>query len=533
VGEVADVTVQSGVVKEVGLKRERIQAKVLAVSEEYVELEGYGSLEFTEGFQMYGVYDTPYSQSKEEIMLGYDYQQFVLEDGRVCAALTVEELQVDRIRVLLKTTDFASIFHQGVTLYCEGDYVLTCGDSETRISGGEEINIAPDSLYFADGWLQVEALEGDELYITSITRSSGNPGYEGHLELRTYEEGIVVVNELPVEDYLKRVVPSEMSPSSGLEAVKVQAVCARSYAYGQIQNRTSEFGIYASYGAHVDDSTAFQVYNNVGENETCTRAVLETTGQVMTYQDQVISAYFFSTSCGVTTDLSIWSANPEAAPYLSSKSVSVEAAMAGDTGSNPDYGQEEIFDTFIKYADPNALEADYPWYRWSFQADLSELAGRINEKLSQCIQNNPSLVLVGQEDGSFAPGSVESIGELVGLTVLQRGSGGVIDQLLIEGTLATVIVCKQSNVRLLLGDPNQVYSNGLTNSASSTGQLPSAFCCFEGIYEGETLIGYTIYGGGNGHGVGMSQNGAKELANAGLSYIEILEYFYTGVEIKK
>jgi stage II sporulation protein D len=82
-----------------------------------------------------------------------------------------------------------------------------------------------------------------------------------------------------------------------------------------------------------------------------------------------------------------------------------------------------------------------------------------------------------------------------------------------------------------LGDASQVYSNGLTNTTSGTDQLPSAFCFFEGIYEGDVLTGYTVYGGGNGHGVGMSQNATKELADAGFSYTEILEYFYAGAEV--
>lgn len=531
-GEIADITLQSGCVQSVGLKKEHIRAKVLAVSDTYVELEDLGTFEFTNGFQMYAVYNEALSQSKEEILLGYENQEFVLEDGKVCAALTVEEFQVDQIRVLLKTTGYTSVFHEHVTVSCTEDYLVECGDSEILVNGGESINIARDSLYFADGLISIHPVHEGEISISSINRAIGVPSYEGTIELRSFEEGIVIINELGLENYLKRVVPSEMPPAYGLEAAKVQAVCARSFAYRQIQNRSAQFGVYSAYGAHVDDSISFQVYNNSGENETSTMAVYQTTGRVLAYQGSVIGTYYFSTSCGVTTDLSIWNDNPAAAPYIVSHEVSAEAASAHTPGTAAEELQnEEIFRSFIRYADPDALEASYSWYRWSFTADLSELSRRINEKLAACIANNPSLILVQQPDGSYTAGNVESIGELVRLTVLSRGSGGVINQLLIEGTQATIVACKQGNVRLLLGDSAQIYSNGLSNSTSGTNQLPSAFCCFEEVYTDGILTGYTVYGGGNGHGVGMSQNAAKELADAGLTYMEILEYFYEGARV--
>lgn len=531
-GEIADVTLKSGYVESLGLKKEHVRAKVLAVSDTYVELEGVGRLEFTNGFQMYAVYDEAVSQSKEEIVLGYENQEFVMEEGMVCAALTVEEFQADQIRVLLKTTGYTSIFHEQVTLSCAEDYLVECGDSEILMNGGESISFTPDSLYFADGGISVHAANDGEIAVSSINRAIGTPSYEGSIELRVYDEGIVIINELGLENYLKRVVPSEMPPSYGLEAAKVQAVCARSFAYRQIQNRSAEFGTYSRYGAHVDDSISYQVYNNSGENETSTMAVYQTAGRVLAYQGNVIGTYYFSTSCGVTTDLSIWNDNPAAAPYIVSQEISAEAASAhtGSTAS-ADLQNEDVFRSFIKYADPDALEAEYPWYRWSFTADLSELSRRINEKLPACIASNPSLILVQQPDGSYTAGNVETIGELVKLTVLSRGSGGVVSQLLIEGTEATIVACKQGNIRLLLGDSAQIYSNGLSNATSGTNQLPSAFFCLEEVYEDGALSGYTVCGGGNGHGVGMSQNAAKELADAGLTYMEILEYFYEGARV--
>ena len=76
------------------------------------------------------------------------------------------------------------------------------------------------------------------------------PSYRGHIELLRTADGIAVVNELPLEEYLYSVVPSEMPASYPLEALKAQAICARTYAYGHMLRAG-----YPRYGAHVDDST--------------------------------------------------------------------------------------------------------------------------------------------------------------------------------------------------------------------------------------------------------------------------------------
>ena len=129
----------------------------------------------------------------------------------------------------------------------------------------------------------------------------------------------MIVNELPLEEYLYAVIPSEMPTYYGLEPLKVQAVCARSYAYRHlIANSLS------SYGAHVDDSVSYQVYNNIEENEDSVLAVKDTYGKVLEYDGDVITAYYFSTSCGHTTSVEdVW-ANGIATPYLTGRLLSVD-----------------------------------------------------------------------------------------------------------------------------------------------------------------------------------------------------------------
>ena len=91
------------------------------------------------------------------------------------------------------------------------------------------------------------------------------------------------------------VVPSEMPTEYQKEALKAQAVCARSYAIKQMAGKRL-----AALGAHVDDSVSFQVYNNLREDAASIAAVNETKGQVVFAENQVAETYFYSVCAGLS-----------------------------------------------------------------------------------------------------------------------------------------------------------------------------------------------------------------------------------------
>lgn len=122
------------------------------------------------------------------------------------------------------------------------------------------------------------------------------PMYRGIMEIkpsRTSSKGIRVINEIYIEDYLKQVVPSEMPQSFGVEALKAQAVAARTYALSDYLKFR-----YKKEGFHVKDTTESQVYNNQKENEDANAAINATKGKVMIYKDKPVDAKYFSTSGG-------------------------------------------------------------------------------------------------------------------------------------------------------------------------------------------------------------------------------------------
>ena len=225
------------------------------------------------------------------------------------------------VRVLLTDTDFRSVYHPSVTVfYNEKEYTWT---EEQLKKTGETIHIP-------------EQKEG--IQILSIERQQGKPVYRGTLDIQWKSEGLILVNKLPLEEYLCSVVPGEMPASYEGEALKAQAVCARTYAWKQIQQQSLD-----EYGADVDDSVNYQVYGNSQPQASATEAVNATEGRIITQNGEAVEAYYFSTSAGVTVTDEVWGAETPAS-YL--KSV------------------------------PCRFDENMPWSRWQVKIPWETLAER-------------------------------------------------------------------------------------------------------------------------------------------------------------
>ena len=296
------------------------------------------------------------------------------------------------------------------------------------------------------------------------------------------------------EEYLYAVLPSEMPSSFGKEALKAQAICARSYAYTELMaNR------YAAYGAHVDDSVASQVYNNTGETEAAVLAVKETHGQVLFYEDTVAQCYYYSTSAGHTASAEdVWE-NAKEIPYLSGK--------------------------------PTAYDGESPWYRWQTFLSLKELETGINQALKTRYSVVPEQILTyDASSGEFVSKPITETGTIKSIQIGERGKGGIATRLRIEGSKGVFLVKNEYNIRSMLAPLGKEIYRENGECVTGTSLLPSAFVVLQkGVYDGET--GYLLTGGGYGHGVGMSQCGADAMASAGYSCEDIIKEYYPGTEL--
>lgn len=544
--QLADVELTDELVSAVVLKTDKFTGRVLSANENGIEIEGRGRIPLAEDYKGYRLYRELTMCTFADLTFGYANADFVRENGVICGILQAREANMEDIRVLIKASDYADILHTEVTLTADSDFLLQYGSGENTqeelFSKGDKITIDMDSDYFVGERISiVPAVLTGRIQLLSVNRSQGIPSYRGHIELLRTAEGIAVVNELPLEEYLFSVVPSEMPASYPLEALKAQAICARTYAYGHMLRAG-----YPRYGAHVDDSTSYQVYNNITEADSTTTAVKETYGQmILTDEGIVANTYYYSTSCGVGTTASIWkTSEAQMLDYLKSSRLSQSpenpvqtddgAVAAGSTEitaetTAEELSEEESFRDFITQTHAEDYEAQEGWYRWTYTVKEIDV-DRILETLKNRYEANGKLILT-LKDGDYSSQNIKNFSKVTDITIVKRGPGGVADELVIATDKGTYKIISEYNIRAVLCDgvTRVVRQDG--SEVSMPSLLPSAFFVIEPSHDKKNMIGYNIIGGGFGHGVGMSQNGAKNMALQGLGAEQILNFFYEGCEI--
>ena len=489
-GCLCDITVENGKIVGVNTKTDVVSGKVLSVSQDSVEIEGYGSVKLDEDFIMYEKENSLIS-NYSSIIVGYALQDFIVADGEVCGAIKNKPLQADNIRVIIKTSGFRDIFFNEAVFCADSGMIVETGEESYETAPGETVVFNPDTEDFNEGRIKLIPKSG-EIQFQSVNRGIGTPSYGGTIEVSLYDEGIVVVNEVGIEDYLKKVVPSEMPSGFNLEALKCQAVCARSYAYTELSNN-----YYSAYGAHIDDSIQFQVYNNSQRAESTDTAVDETAGQVLSYNGEVVKTYYYSTSCGSTTDVTLWGNTTENYPYFVAECV-------GGVDRGLTLTVESEFNTFIKGENEADYDYDCTLYRWSMEESVKEISE------------------------GFARSTGKNVGNITDIEVLKRVNGGAAVKVKVTGDKGETVIDSESAIRAAFGNANVDMNtkSGTTRYAN----LPSTFCVFEKVTEGKKLTGFKITGGGYGHGIGMSQNAANKMAES-MTYAQILEFFYRGTTL--
>ncbi len=525
--QIADFTFEKGILKKGVFKTDKLNGKILNIKEDSITIEGKGNFKITDTFKAYRLYGKLEEIEKADLIVGYDFTDFVIEDGKICAGLVMKEEKMESIRVLLKASDYAGMYHDTIEVTSDTEFTVTYGIFEQQekktFQAGEKAVIDKDGDYFQGQRVYIEpaALSG-KLTLLNVNRSQGAPEYRGKIELSLEDGKIVAVNEVLLEEYLYSVVPSEMPASYPEEALKAQAVCARTYAYAKMLHSPL-----AAYGAHVDDSTTYQVYNNIKESAEATKAVKETAGRLLYYEDDLVGAYYYSTSCGFGTTAEIWGSGADQdMPYLKAKPIS--ASEGGYTAA--DMAEKEKFESFIQQTADTDFESQEGWYRWTYTVEEIDHE-KIEEILKKRYEANNAKVLTLNEDGEYESKKIKKIGKIKDIYVEKRLPGGICDELVIAAENAQIKVLTEYNIRSVLNNGEAKIKRQDGSEAAAPTLLPSAFFMITTSKEGEDVVGYTIIGGGFGHGVGMSQNGARSMAEKEWKYEDILNFYYEGSRI--
>lgn len=527
--QIGDLVLKDGKVIKISIKPDIIGGKVLVADEKYIELEGYGKIPLDDNYKIYKVYGELSTEVTNSILVGYAATDFVVADGKIVAALIKETINARNIRALIKTNNFENIFHQQVKLSSDRDYIVTIGEKIKKYKKGTELILTPGDEMLSKGRIQIRTVsESGKIKVLSLNRSGGVPAYRGTIEISTTEEGLIIINELPIEEYLYAVLPSEMPTSYSIEALKAQAICARSYAYNQLFANG-----YSEYGAHVDDSVSYQVYNNIPEDENSVLAVKDTYGKVINYNDSVITAYYFSTSCGHTSSIKeVWE-DATKSDYLVGKLQTMEEAksVTASQTEDTDFSKESEFKKFILNPEKPTYESEFSWYRWKVTLSMEDLKASIDKNIAQRYNANPKFIqtLVKGSNGSadfYESKPVSTIGTVKEIKIGKREKSGILSELILVGSECTIKVTSEYNIRLLLAPIQNDVIRQDKSVASNLKMLPSAYFVVD--KKGNNVV---LQGGGYGHGVGLSQNGAKAMADLGKNHEEIIKHYYTGVEL--
>lgn len=436
------------------------------------------------------------------------------------------------MRIGISTTGFESLYHKKIQLISSNQiklYSILDKFSSLNIPANTNIDLEESSSQIkvtvnnkSYSFSHRFYMSGTAMKITSIKRGNPqfNPSYDGTLEFKLMDKGICMINELPMESYLSKVVPSEMPNSGGIEALKCQAVAARTYAISDML--ACRFG---NMGFYVDDSTQSQVYNNTPANQLSSDAVNATKGVIMTYNSKPIDAKYYSTSCGTGVRFEdVWftsDGKSVSKPYFRTVNFIPSIKVLPQT--------EAEWLAFYKNTNISCIDNISPYYRWHVQVSAKGLTNSLSKTLKALFEKHSSYISITQNGNEVT--NMPVLDAIENIKVVKRSTGGSITSIDFVFKNAEITVKGDSYIRsaLKLGTAYTSENDSLVLnkvSSISPNNLLSSFFSVE--KSGSSFI---LYGGGYGHGVGMSQYGAMELSKVGWDFKKILNVYYKNVNI--
>ncbi len=299
--------------------------------------------------------------------------------------------------------------------------------------------------------------------------------FTGRIEVRISERSqLDAIEHVSIEEYLRGVLPAEMSPSWPVEALKAQAVAARSDVVAGLggRNTLEGFDFFAT-----EQSRAY--LGATGHAPATDEALRATVGEILRQGDRVAPAVF-SASCGGWTENNdtAWAGPPDAAL----RGISDLAKGRGKKAS-PTH-----LDDWLRSRPDAWCAVDDTYFRWNRSYTEAELRAIISK--------------------------VAAVGRIEEIVLGERGVSGRLKSIRIRGSQSTTTIEKELPIRRALGG------------------LPSAlFTVHKSSKSGVTR--FTFTGGGRGHGVGLCQQGARGMALHGTGYRDILKHYYSGVALAR
>ncbi len=349
---------------------------------------------------------------------------------------------------------------------------------------------------------------GQDDGVKTVTWFKGYRYYGDFLYERVDGGDLTVSNRVGLDDYAKGVVPHEMSPSWPLEALKAQAVTAKNYAL------TISASKHSKYHFDVCNGTCCQVYrgrNNA--SDASDKAVDETHGVYVWYDGALAETYYYASNGGAAEDVkNVWGTS---CPYLVGVKDPYEGTISGSISN----------------------------YNWTVTYTPAQLTSRLQDrgyalgnvvslKVTQLTAlGNVFSIEIKDENGKTQLFTRERARTILGLNSMHfqisGGSGSGPSGYYVDDGGQTIPTL--SGAWIIGGDGKTAQVSGSSGYYAVTG-AGTELLSSEGSSAGAPGV-FTITGSGNGHHVGMSQWGANAMAKQGLTYQDILRFYYAGIDI--
>lgn len=375
----------------------------------------------------------------------------------------------------------------------KGDYTVVEPETDRiAVASGKDSVLCmfgDDSTFF-----QVRPDKKNDPYILTVN----GIGYRGDIEVRRFEgSDMTVINVLSMEEYLYGVVPGEIEAGSHPEALKAQAVAARTYTLGNM-------GKHSNLGFDLCNTVHCQVYKGYSaEAQSTNKAIDETKGKKVVYNGKLAQVFYFSSSGGRTEDVkNVWGAD---IPYLKSVEDKYESGKSWKYNWESVYTADEIKSVML-----------------SRKYDLGDI---LNVSVTRTSEAGRAIELVfkgTKGERIYTKGNCRSV------------LSNLYSQWYRISTDADISVGRMDGFtdKIQLSDKKVITAGGTKPIKLSTAKI--TVLGVNGVKKAVPSIPttYKFTGKGWGHSVGMSQEGAKGMANAGFTYEEILSHYFSGTSIE-
>jgi len=400
-----------------------------------------------------------------------------------------------------------------------GSFTVKCIEGEIRVTTGEKTFTSNREISFI-------ASKKANFSLGDVTVGKGfhwerkkKQFFSGNLILKKRRDGLLcAINEIDLEEYIKSVISSEMNACSPLEFLKAQAIAARSWIFSRIKKKKKR----KKENEHekMEEGEIMRIYGNeehelfdVCADDHCQRyygitkfaseeveiAVEETRGLVLMYGKSLCDTRYSKCCGGITEEFSTaW--DEKKVPYLKS--------LADSKWDIPPLRTESDVERWVN-------SSPHVFCNVKHRGSISKILSAMDLKTEEFFRWKVSLSSEELEELIRRKTGVE-IGEIKNIQPLSRGPSGRIKRLLLEGSKGRLVVGKELEIRRVL---------------SQSHLLSSAFIVKKDLNKKGHLRAIEVLGAGWGHGVGMCQIGAANMAFMGYNFREILKHYFKGTRI--